>query len=98
MTRDQQTSGSRTLPGALAKICRFGAQTKHFYSVAQHALLVRRLVLDAGHDDLELIALHHDSHEAFVGDLPTPLKPGSIRRPRSIENCVRASTVLSPRR
>jgi uncharacterized protein len=62
------------IAGALAEICRFGAQTKQFYSVAQHALLVRRLVLDAGHDDLELIALHHDSHEAFVGDLPTPLK------------------------
>jgi hypothetical protein len=55
---------------ALSKICRFGAQATSFYSVAQHALEVAHRVPDA----LRLAALHHDSHEAFAGDLPTPLK------------------------
>jgi len=55
---------------ALAKICRFGAQATSFYSVAQHVLEVAVLAPD----NLKLAALHHDSHEAFAGDLPTPLK------------------------
>jgi uncharacterized protein len=62
------------IASALSKICRFGAQAREFYSVAQHAILVKRLVMDAGHSRLGLLALHHDSHEAFAGDIPTPLK------------------------
>jgi hypothetical protein len=55
---------------ALSKICRFGAQATAFYSVAQHAMEVAARVPQ----ELQLAALHHDSHEAFAGDLPTPLK------------------------
>lgn len=62
------------IAAALSKVCRFGAQTTRFYSVAQHAVLVQRLVVEAGRPDLSLAALHHDSHEAFVGDVTTPLK------------------------
>lgn len=63
------------IAAALSKICRFGAQTRTFYSVAQHAVLVRDiLVEDLGRPDLALYGLHHDSHEAFAGDLPSPLK------------------------
>jgi uncharacterized protein len=60
--------------GGLSKVCRFGAQAREYYSVAQHALLVRRLVVEAGYPELALAALHHDSHEAYLGDIPTPLK------------------------
>jgi uncharacterized protein len=60
---------------ALAHTCRFGGHVARFYSVAEHALLVRQLVREHfGRPDLGLAALHHDSHEAYVGDLPTPLK------------------------
>ena len=59
---------------ALSKTCRFGAQARSFYSVAQHAVLVADLVEDAGHPELALAALHHDSHEAYACDLATPLK------------------------
>jgi uncharacterized protein len=59
---------------ALSKVCRFGAQRKHFYSVAQHAVHVSRMVEDGGRPDLALAALHHDSHEAYVCDLPSPVK------------------------
>jgi hypothetical protein len=60
--------------GGLSKVCRFGAQARGYYSVAQHALLVQRLVVEAGHPELALVALHHDSHEAYLCDIPTPLK------------------------
>jgi 5'-deoxynucleotidase YfbR-like HD superfamily hydrolase len=60
--------------GGLSKVCRFGAQAREYYSVAQHALLVQRLVVEAGHRELALVALHHDSHEAYLCDIPTPLK------------------------
>jgi hypothetical protein len=59
---------------ALSLTCRFGGHTGVFYSVAQHALLVRHLVIEAGYVELAHAALHHDSHEAYLGDVPTPLK------------------------
>ncbi len=58
----------------LAHTCRFAGQTTRFYSVAEHAIYVRNLVIAAGHPELALAALHHDSHEAYLGDWPTPLK------------------------
>lgn len=67
----------------LSGTCRFAAQTEVFYSVAQHAVMVAELVeafLDEeGHSTLPraataIAALHHDSHEAFMSDLPAPLK------------------------
>src|SRR5215211_3245285 len=60
--------------GGLSKVCRFGAQALEYYSVAQHALLVRRLVEEGGYPELALAALHHDSHEAYLCDIPSPLK------------------------
>jgi hypothetical protein len=63
------------IAGGLAKVCRFGAQATGFYSVAQHALLVCQLVEEElGRPDLAAWALHHDSAEAYVCDLPRPLK------------------------
>lgn len=58
----------------LSMTCRFGGHVHRFYSVAEHALLVRHLVREAGHPELGYAALHHDSHEAYVGDIPSPLK------------------------
>jgi len=63
------------IAAALSKVCRFGAQASRFYSVAQHAVMVRQIVVEEfGRPDLALYALHHDSHEAYVCDLPRPLK------------------------
>ena len=60
---------------ALGNTCRFGGHVKRYYSVAEHACLVHRLVRDAGYaPEVCLAALHHDSHEAYLGDVPTPLK------------------------
>jgi hypothetical protein len=71
---DADVIALKDIAAALSKICRFGAQTREFYSVAQHAVLVYELVVEAGRSDLALAGLHHDSHEAFAGDIPTPLK------------------------
>src|SRR5919112_3428758 len=81
--------------GGLSKVCRFGAQLLEYYSVAQHALLVHRLVVEAGHPELALVALHHDSHEAYLCDIPTPLKR-QIREATSVyrEACNRFDRVI----
>ena len=55
---------------ALAYQNRFGGHGKRFYSIAQHSLLVSAL---SAFDD-ELYGLLHDASEAYLGDIPRPLK------------------------
>jgi hypothetical protein len=64
----------RDIARALAYSCRWAGHCSTYYSVAEHAVRVRARVIEAGHPELALAALHHDSHEAYVGDWPTPLK------------------------
>lgn len=59
---------------ALSRICRFAGHSVEFYSVAQHSLLVADIVEALGYPELCPLALHHDSHEAFMGDISSPLK------------------------
>jgi hypothetical protein len=54
----------------LGKICRFNGQLKQWYSVAEHCVKVSQMVPER----YKLQALLHDAAEAYVCDVPTPLK------------------------
>jgi uncharacterized protein len=63
---------------SLANQCRFGGHCQEFYSVAQHSCLAADLVLEREPNPTSgLWALLHDASEAYLGDLPHPLKHGS---------------------
>ena len=55
---------------ALANQCRFSGHVRAFYSVAQHAVLVSRIVPPEYAWD----ALHHDDAEYVLQDMAKPLK------------------------
>lgn len=60
---------------SLSKEQRFGSHLEKSWTVGQHVMLVRKLVLLAGGSkEQSFIALHHDDAEAFMKDMPTPLK------------------------
>jgi hypothetical protein len=80
----------RDIAHALSHQCRFGGHSRFHYSVAQHSLAVHELIhcyegneppddLPEDTDDIwvsyELTALLHDASEAYLIDVPRPLKP-----------------------
>lgn len=59
----------------LAHTCRFAGMTKRFYSVGTHSVMVARM-LYSNHDDalVAMYGLLHDASEAYIGDMPRPIK------------------------
>ncbi len=55
----------------LSNICRFNGQTREFYSVAQHCYLMAEYV---AHLPIALTTLLHDASEAYLLDIPRPVK------------------------
>lgn len=55
---------------ALSNLCRYQGHCNRFYSVAEHSYYVSHMVPQ----EFAFQALMHDGHEAYVGDVPSPLK------------------------
>src|SRR5690606_7876594 len=60
----------RDIAHGLAHITRFGGQAKNHITVGEHSLLVASLVPPP----YRFTALMHDAAEAYLGDIPKPLK------------------------
>ena len=72
---------------ALSNLCRFNGHCDRFYSVAEHSFMVSRMVPEK----YRLEALLHDASEAYLCDVPRPLKHlPEFARYREIETEVQA--------
>lgn len=69
----------------LAFNCRFGGHTKRYYSIALHSLNVSERLGKMGHGSmLQFYGLLHDAAEAYMGDVPAPIK-SNLEKFREIE-------------
>ena len=66
---------------ALSRIPRFNGHTGGplAWNVAQHSLLVESLLPGDADPVTRLLALLHDAHEAYIGDVPSPVKLALLR-------------------
>jgi hypothetical protein len=75
---------------SLAYQCRFNGHTKRFYSVAEHCIHISRFVPA----EVAAWGLLHDADEAYVSDVPLPLKQ-FLSEFKTIEN--RVARVIAER-
>lgn len=60
---------------ALSNQCRYNGHVDEFYSVAEHSVMISRALQRDGHPiHTQLIGLHHDDAECWMGDMIKPLK------------------------
>jgi hypothetical protein len=61
---------------SLSMQCRYNGHCSRFYSVAEHSCLLHDYALDELEDlDLARALLLHDASEAYLSDIPSPIKP-----------------------
>lgn len=72
-------------------LCRYTGHSKEFYSVLGHSLFCHDLAGMVGYDtELQFECLTHDLHEAYVGDLSSPMKRLIDAPYREVEHKVEA--------
>lgn len=70
----------RDIAHALSLVCRFAGHCRTFFSVAEHSVRVARSLLPVerpwtpAERRLALAGLLHDASEAYLGDVPRPIK------------------------
>lgn len=72
---------------SLANICRYSGHSIVFYSVAEHSIHISHHVPY----EHALAALLHDASEAYITDIPSPIKPylsGYADIERRLEECI----------
>lgn len=84
---------------ALGMICRYGGHSAQLYTVGQHSLLVASAVARDYPErlDWQLMALMHDASEAYLVDVPRPIKPflvGYYEVEARVEACIQRALSL----
>ena len=76
MNPDPDTIDIEDITYSLSSICRFNGHSRYSYSVAQHSVMVSILMTDKLGDyrEVGLWGLLHDAAEAYIGDIPRPVK------------------------
>jgi len=67
---EPDTIDFRDIAYALSRLCRFTGHVRRHYSVAEHCVRVSAMLPPT----IRLYGLLHDAHEAFIGDISTPVK------------------------
>jgi len=60
---------------SLSLQCRYNGHCKQFYSVGQHSLIISEYLEGIGQKEFALEGLMHDGPEAYLCDVPRPIKP-----------------------
>lgn len=68
---DPSTIDIGDIAHALSMNCRFNGHCRKFYSVAEHCVLMSQMV----DPRFAMFALMHDAAEAYLTDVPRPIKP-----------------------
>lgn len=72
---DPEKMDVETIAHGLATEYRYGGHTDPLVNVAQHAVDTADLLQELGYDErIQFYGLHHDSSEAYTGDLQKPNK------------------------
>ena len=81
----------RDIAHALSLICRGSGQLRCFFSVAQHCLACEREAAARGCSRaIRLACLLHDASEAYMADVPKPIKDNLLPRYRQYEDALLA--------